>query len=893
MFHRYRKFMMYNNGRVSTVTVIFLFLLSSITSFVVVLATENQNEGYQPQDVLYVWANGGPGWISSSNFTTIQDAIDNASDTDTIYVWDGEYEENVDVNKTLTIIGNSTSTTIVNAGGVGHCFNISSHWANITGFFLNNTGSGGLNRNAAFVIRANYTHIYSCKVNNTEVGAFYGYMEGADTHHNNLSNVTFTNISDTGIWIRDYGYDTKSRTEIYNNVLINATNIYLEEPTYVNVSSNRIVNTSSDGIILENSHFNHIKGNYLFNMSEAIYFNSASHNNSIYNNIIDNVTNGGLTITGNNNTIYENTVKYSGMGNIVLPGPGDAYNNTIYSNNLIQIIGVMQVADAFNNTWNLSYPSGGNYWSNYTGVDYYHGVNQDKPGSDGIGDTNHTEPAPAFPGFWDVIDYYPLIVQYGTQSSIPITKNLNPANDSTNSISITTWNVTIESPNGSTFDWKINITNTSTGYSIAENSSSGDSNGSYHVDISGILAKGITYKVYVNVSTASSWTNDTYYFHTYNDSINTITDEYPANTSTQAEMYPLVSVLVNDSNGYTFNITWRTNATGSWADFGTDNTSVTNGTYAQRAVWANQSNTTYYWNVSVLNGIGNWTNESYYFKTDEYTWGDWSDWWQFNFSAEKPTNFLASSYNKTQINLTWTLGTGGADKTVIVRNSTGVTSYPTSPTDGTEIYNNTGTSYEDTGLRQGTMFYYSAWSWNNTYSNFSLEYDTSSNRTQSDLGIWKPYPVNQSTGVERAPTNLSAHINGTNININFWFYNLTPVHNRWVDMGGWTSVDTDWYEVLQSALTDMSPGTQFIWGDTGYNWSINITDGTNWLNKTFVYHTTGSRYDVTNSGDVISADVSACWTNRKGQAAYDGIYDVTDSGDVVSADVSQIWAYRT
>jgi PKD repeat protein len=33
------------------------------------------------------------------------------------------------------------------------------------------------------------------------------------------------------------------------------------------------------------------------------------------------------------------------------------------------------------------YPSGGNYWTDYKGVDVKSGPNQDKPGSDGIGDT--------------------------------------------------------------------------------------------------------------------------------------------------------------------------------------------------------------------------------------------------------------------------------------------------------------------------------------------------------------------------------------------------------------------------------------------------------------------------------------------------------------------------
>jgi hypothetical protein len=41
------------------------------------------------------------------------------------------------------------------------------------------------------------------------------------------------------------------------------------------------------------------------------------------------------------------------------------------------------------NVWDDGYPSGGNYWSNYKGVDVKSGPNQDQPGSDGIGDMTY------------------------------------------------------------------------------------------------------------------------------------------------------------------------------------------------------------------------------------------------------------------------------------------------------------------------------------------------------------------------------------------------------------------------------------------------------------------------------------------------------------------------
>ena len=40
-------------------------------------------------------------------------------------------------------------------------------------------------------------------------------------------------------------------------------------------------------------------------------------------------------------------------------------------------------------SWDDGYPSGGNYWSDYNGTDFYSGTNQNVTGSDGIGDTSY------------------------------------------------------------------------------------------------------------------------------------------------------------------------------------------------------------------------------------------------------------------------------------------------------------------------------------------------------------------------------------------------------------------------------------------------------------------------------------------------------------------------
>jgi parallel beta-helix repeat protein len=62
----------------------------------------------------------------------------------------------------------------------------------------------------------------------------------------------------------------------------------------------------------------------------------------------------------------------------------DSSNNSIFHNNFVN--NTIWDWHASVNVWDDGYPSGGNYWSNYKGVDLYSGPYQNETGSDGIGD---------------------------------------------------------------------------------------------------------------------------------------------------------------------------------------------------------------------------------------------------------------------------------------------------------------------------------------------------------------------------------------------------------------------------------------------------------------------------------------------------------------------------
>jgi len=93
----------------------------------------------------------------------------------------------------------------------------------------------------------------------------------------------------------------------------------------------------------------------------------------------------------------------------------DSSNTLVYHNNFLQggVDGNLRSQDL----WDNGYPSGGNYWSSYTGVDDCSGSQQNVcTGPDGIGDTPYS-----FTTWQSVVgqDRYPLMKPFTAQASDP------------------------------------------------------------------------------------------------------------------------------------------------------------------------------------------------------------------------------------------------------------------------------------------------------------------------------------------------------------------------------------------------------------------------------------------------------------------------------------------
>ncbi len=113
-----------------------------------------------------------------SDYTDIQDAIDNAGSGDMIYVYNGTYYENIDILENVTLVGNGTDDTVIDGGDNGDIVRITEDGVTISGFTIQNAFAGqeGIDIAASNVVVDNctlldcaYRGIYSISRSNLAV----------------------------------------------------------------------------------------------------------------------------------------------------------------------------------------------------------------------------------------------------------------------------------------------------------------------------------------------------------------------------------------------------------------------------------------------------------------------------------------------------------------------------------------------------------------------------------------------------------------------------------------------------------------------------------------------------------------------------------------------------
>lgn len=218
-----------------------------------------------------------------------------------------------------------------------------------------------------------------------------------------------------GVYLRsDYQGTALSRNSVHNNTFQNVdapvtvSNIWGASED--NIVANNNMTNGAYGVFLRNSENNTIVGNMITNFREGIGL-YGSENTAVARNTISRGIDG-IVVRNNivgNRIVLNNIISFQSCGIALVQGTS---GNLIHHNNLLDS-GYNGCDAGTGNIWDNGYPSGGNFWSDYTGPDLFNGPNQDIPGSDAIGDIPQDARG-------NGRDNYPLLSM--PSGNVPITK---------------------------------------------------------------------------------------------------------------------------------------------------------------------------------------------------------------------------------------------------------------------------------------------------------------------------------------------------------------------------------------------------------------------------------------------------------------------------------------
>jgi nitrous oxidase accessory protein len=289
-------------------------------------------------------------------YPTIQEAINHANDGDTIYVKAGIYYENVVVNKAVLLIGENKVTTTIEGSGSGNVVSVPVNNVTITGFTIRGSGMA-------------YAGIELRLVENCDIYENYvmNNFEGFDIWDSSNNSIHENDITAGPFGGGFYLWNSSNNRVYKNNIQVRlGCNFDFRYSSNNSIYANNIT-SGLNGFDMGHSSNNNIYENNIVNNNYGILLDDCSINTICANNIISNEKCGLQIEWGSSyNRIYHNC----------------------FANNTNQVR-IMFQGSAPANLWDDGYPSGGNYWSNYSGVDNFSGPYQNQTGCDGIGDVPH------------------------------------------------------------------------------------------------------------------------------------------------------------------------------------------------------------------------------------------------------------------------------------------------------------------------------------------------------------------------------------------------------------------------------------------------------------------------------------------------------------------------
>lgn len=266
------------------------------------------------------------------DYTSIQQAVNNSNNGDTILVNKGVYVENVNVDKKLTITsksGNPKDTIIQALHPYDHVFHVTANNVTIKGFGLKNSSSGS----GIYLDSVQYNTIANNHLQANGIGIHLWHA-----NNNILINNTASDNSWAGIRLSPNDSELASNNTLINNTMVNNTYNFAIDTVYINASMKNNVDTT-----------NTVNGKpiyYLVNVSD-ISLNSTSNAGTIYCINCQNISIKDQILQNNIQSIYlRNTSNSKFDNNIVLNNycgvilensSNNSGSNNIATNNIVGI----------------------------------------------------------------------------------------------------------------------------------------------------------------------------------------------------------------------------------------------------------------------------------------------------------------------------------------------------------------------------------------------------------------------------------------------------------------------------------------------------------------------------------------------------------------------------
>ena len=275
--------------------------------------------------------------VVPDQFATITQAIEQAGAGDTIQIKTGTYNENLNVNKPLTLQGEERQKTIIIGEGnldrgAQPVIQVISNNVKITGFTIESQNYSTSNLYASGIsVQGDHCTIINNIIKNTYIGIFCSIQSSTLIKDNLITD----NLKDG---MRFYG---GSLNQIENNTIT--------ENTGSGIAMNGYQNTILNNNITKNLRAVGYGGSY-----SLIYGNNLSSNSE-----------SGLFLAGSNNMISGNKLSSNKFGVFVTSQLEAPHENTFYQNNFLSnTFNAFDNSSSFAEQWNNNNAQG-NYWSDY------------------------------------------------------------------------------------------------------------------------------------------------------------------------------------------------------------------------------------------------------------------------------------------------------------------------------------------------------------------------------------------------------------------------------------------------------------------------------------------------------------------------------------------------